>query len=201
MPILMLVAAGLIAAPQSDAGLRQTVLNNYPVKAIREAKSGAVRMQVWIDPAGKVYRCEVVQLVGDEVFRTNACKPFAGQVVQHAVALDGSASYGMIAPFMRYVTRGRMEREVRALPDPADITLDRTGAAAAAHDFKIVVQVEGDGRVSHCEGLEDAPVGFVERACARATESTQPIGTDEAGTPVRYVSELLVRVDAQPSTS
>src|SRR5690349_13417021 len=123
MPILSLVAASLIALPQIDPRNNRRLLDAYPIRALREGKSGAIYVRTWVDPAGKTYRCEVLQHFGGDAFRDVVCKPLLRLRQRPAVGPTGTATYGVVTTVIKYNTPGANDEEVKALRQPADITL------------------------------------------------------------------------------
>lgn len=193
MPLLSILAASLIALPQLDARIQE----NYPASALRAGKSGAAYVRYWVDRSGKVYRCEGLQVFGDEVFRRAACEAYGRLKMKPASAADGAIAVGMMTTMIRYTITGGNGHAIRSLQQPADITLRPLDPTAThAPDFRLAVEVQTDGRVSHCEGLEDPAPELADRACADAVQRVWPIGTDEAGNVVPYVGSLLVRTEA-----
>lgn len=196
MPIMSLIAAGLIALPQIDPRNMRRLLDAYPTRALREGKSGAVYVRTWVDPAGKAYRCEELRHFGGDVFRDSVCKPLLRLRQRPAVAPTGTVAYGVVTTVIKYTTPGPNDDEITALPQPADVTLD---GHAELSDFRIAVLVDESGGVSHCEGFEGASGNHVELACGQARALGQPIAGDADGNPVEYVTTLLVRVEPAAS--
>lgn len=195
MPILSLIAASLIVVPKPDERfIRKVVDDNFPVQAqIGGGQSGAVRARYWLEPDGKVYRCEALQVFGGEIFRPAVCKSIIGFRLGRAAAVGGSSSYGMITSMVFYTVRGgRSGREIQSMQRPADLTLAGTNSA----EIRIAVQVQSDGSVTHCEGIDGAAQALVDRACAEAKSRGAPPGTDAAGSPISYVTALIVRFEA-----
>jgi len=198
MAFLPLITASLVALLGADEPLPRKLADDYPTAALMRNQSGAVHMRYWADREGKVFRCEVLQVFGGEVFRPAACKSMIGIRFKPARNADGSASYGMITAFRTFVISGGRGagREFISMRRPADLTLRQAEAGSDSPDIMIAVQVQPDGSVGHCEGIDDAAETLVEGACAEAKRRGALKGTDAAGAPISYVTGLLVRYDA-----
>lgn len=197
MSIFALVAASLIAVP---VGTQQLLLDAYPTRALRENKSGAVQMRLWLDPDGKVYRCEVLQVFGDEIFGKEACKPTLKVKMTRPAAPDGGASFGMTTSLVKYTIRDRAGERVRTMREIPDVVLRAAvdPLVSKVPDFQIAVQVQPNGSIIHCEGIEAMPVALAEPACHLARQQSWARGTDTSGNPISYVTSLRVRIEATP---
>lgn len=199
MPVLSLLAASLIV-PQPDERFMRKVIGNFPAAAQMRNESGAVLVRYWVEPDGKVYRCEPLQVFDGEIFRPAVCKSVIGLRFGRAAGAGGSATYGMLTQTVIYAIQGgRYGPRSRSNPKHADFTLEVPGAAISSTDIRIAVHVQPDGSVTTCEGLDGAEETLAEHACTEARSRGAPVGTDPGGSPISYVTALVARFEAAAS--
>ena len=195
--MITVLAASLMAVPQVTTRTARNIVQAYPISAMRQGKSGAVTVRIWIDPRGQVYRCEPLQLVGDAVFKQAACKDHRRWRVGVAKAADGTPAYGVLTMLVKYFrAHDEAGDRIQALPDAADMILRVSSNANQSYpDVRVVVEVASDGTITHCEGIEGTADALTQRVCAAAIQQRTHIATDAAGNPVPYVEPLLVRIE------
>lgn len=191
MPIVAFAAASLIALPVPRDS-RQLV-ENYPASAIMQEKSGAARIRVLINPNGKPYRCELIQLFGDQVFAKAACDAYSRIQTTVPRKHDGQPAYAVASPLARYTLAGFAGERVRQIPNPVDVGLS-TASVSTPVTFSIAIEVETDGKVSYCEANGEARPELLSLACADLQTRGRFVVTNEKGEPVSYVTSLEVRV-------
>ncbi|MEO6387578.1 MAG: TonB family protein [Croceibacterium sp.] len=194
MPILPLLAASLLSAPEPDPSLWHGRFD-YPTKALRQEQSGAVYLRLWFDPTGREYRCDVLQVFGDAIFAESACKAVRRAKFRPAKSSNGGPSFGATTTLRSYTLAGPEGDSVRGIKTPTEITLEDIPGFAndAIPNFGIAAQVMEDGTVAACEGSDaSTPLPLVQAACDRAEQMPRQIGQDAEGNVVSYVSGLRV---------
>jgi TonB family protein len=134
-----LLGCGLPAWPA--AGQEATVASfagsmDYPAKARREEREGAVRVALNIDASGKVSQCTVLKLSDWQDLDQAACDVWRTLVRFNPAKQDGKP----VASISRQVTIWRLDDAARATPEFAakpnysghrvDFTFDQDGAIA-----------------------------------------------------------------------
>lgn len=199
MSLLLLMAAASAApvAYQPPRPSKPVISpSDYPDSVVRSGEQGAVLFQAFVDPAGKVMDCKVELIVGSD-FGDLVCDKVRSAGLMPAKDSAGQPTYGAIrtlATLWLPESDGPTRSPFTMAPDLALLVKPIPGLITRPRDLKMVVVVDGKGRISACGTAEKrADTRLVTPACAqlRAQWSGDAL-QDPAGTTRDHVRELTV---------
>lgn len=206
----LLLAASSIAVPDvSDA----TGLFAMKLSVDRLERSGHLveaTANLWVEPNGKVTKCSIGRLVGDEGYARSFCPMLQGRLLKFPRDSHGRKSYAFVSVDILARAGGtdadskRLTEQFDLLPiaGDADAVLPLAGASLWPDEgkrhypnyeiphYEINVEVAADGSVAACEKARKTPQELADRACAMARAKTFAVRNSDAGQSVSYIRSV-----------
>lgn len=190
------LAALALIAPQFSERTAKQFQSEYPTWALRSDLSAAVLHTMFVDPEGRVIRCEVVSVMGSERLAKDVCYRLKRTRLQPALDSSGTPVHGKIFSMTRMALPDtEMGRKVMYAQRAADLQLtveQLPPEEGESKEIKIVIQVGEGGQVTACEGQNAEDVAYWSAACSSLEEEMMVVERSKDGLPVPYVQEMTV---------
>ena len=189
--LMAAASASALTAPRIDLGPAA-----YPQEALRNERSAATMLRVVIAPDGKVIRCDVQEITGDEKLGGAICPMIQSRRHTAAATRDGKPAWGVMNDLMRlFVPDTAMGDHVARLESAplASFTVNRLPGGANRTLVRLALLLDEEGTVADCGAAPDEKSAALVLAACRslATFVGNPL-TNQAGQPVPYVTNFKV---------
>ncbi len=190
--ILTGLTANALALPRPDPNDILRATDGVPVA--RSNPSWTTEALLFVDQTGDVFECATQHSQGSERALRQLCYQLRRMDVRPASDREGRPIHGVIG--VRVTRFPTEDRDPNLVTEYPDMLLPLSGTQADRM-VETVVEVEADGRISHCE-LRNSVFETSEADVAIVCDflSTVPVGTMNGanGVPVRYVRSIKVLV-------
>ena len=192
----LLMASALLAKAELMLGP-----SDYPVEALRSKRSGAAIIDAWVDPKGRIVRCEVAKMFGDATLASQMCSLLKSRKHQAATDGMGHPTYGWVLELnTMWIPDSKDGDQIGRMKwaDTVPLTLDTMPAHAEGGPIKVVYQVGSDGQPVDCgAGKGEARADAVSAVCA-TLKPTFGIKSDKDDQPVTYVTQIQIDLKSRP---
>jgi hypothetical protein len=149
-----------------------------------------------------VERVKSLQVVGDQQLGRELATIVARARRRPATFSDGSPAYFKFHGFIRaFVAEGEQAAQVARAQLAPDIfvTVKAMPAGLRSPYIYLLLAVNADGTIAACQpSAREAAKSIAESLCTASERFSQPILNDKDGKPVRYVTEVNVRLQPKP---
>lgn len=198
VPFLLLAAAATVAAPAGVAdpdipGMVTT--QEYSPEARAAGKSTAATIEIRVDTSGRPRDCKVVSALGDARLAHDVCRIASGKRYNPARLKDGTPAYAVVTTMVRLYVPGPATQEIAAarLQPAAEVKVASLRGNAASEDVTLVTTVDATGKVVECGPKLEEQRNLAEAICTHTDLFHPRVVKDEAGAPMPYIAETLVR--------
>lgn len=179
--------------PKTFAG---TMIDAYPVDAMRKGRSGGALVDLWTNEGGGIYKCDLVSLVGDEKLGRSTCKIVIRFRLEPAVDSAGTKTMGRHRILLTWLipgsAQGREVAQTKQRPD-LELTVDRLPTGSKRLDVVIVLEVKPDGIVQSCQPDAAAAAAYAKTACQNVSGIRFPASPAFEGAARPYITSATVR--------
>ena len=177
-----------IGTPPGDGGSRSR--DPYFVQA---------KVDLLIEPNGRVVRCSFVPESGNEAAATASCRGYRMWGPLPKPSLNGVPSHALIRVSVFYFPVSR-PRGVRQREPDAALTVNYLPGSAASVDVHLQLAVDSGGSVTACESEAATERAAIVDVVCNAPEllDVKP-ATDKKGRPIAYVTRRKIRLVLKPA--
>ena len=173
-------------------------MNAFPQWAVREDKSAAAIVSVWVDPSGRIYDCKALQRIGDKRLADEICSLVLRRRIPGAVDHEGAAVTGNIVTLIKLTLPGTpVGDQIARMTQPPDLTLELNRlpqGLSSPYKLGLAVEVGVDGSTGACNGTLQANETLAHIACERLAAETFEVALNKDGAPVPYVRSLTAMI-------
>lgn len=198
--MLDLLSLAVLALVPATAEVEDAAALQRQLGARYERTPTVARLDMWIDPSGKVLECAVGKLVGNEKAGEDMCRFLKRRKLKAAVGSDGRPSYGLYSTIVS-LTPAPLDEEVRrkinkALREP-DVRLQVSSLPedAATMDRPVYAQIGSEGGVEACEAAGTQRDDYSTIVCEQISASKWPVHSNGEGVPTAYVTTISARFE------
>ncbi|PHP17614.1 hypothetical protein CG471_21810 [Sphingobium sp. IP1] len=194
----LMFAAALANSTPVDTGRSWLTARDYPADARKRGEEGILWFVILVSPEGRVVRCDIVQSQLSSELNEKTCSLVTARAkFRPATDETGAPIYSEWQTRMEwFLPSQRQPSTTQSITMPVDmeIQVQKLPKGAREKSVGLVVKIDTDGHVTHCQGIkpDKNDAKLVNVACTQARALTMESGKDNDGRPIPFVRAMLV---------
>ncbi len=198
-------AAALANAVPVDNGRNWLTDQDYPADARKRGEEGAILFVTLNSPEGRIVRCDIIQSQLSSELNDRTCTLITARAkFRPATDETGAPAYSEWQTRIEWTLPDRRRppaTQTVTMPVDMEIQVQKLPEGAREKGVDILVKIDTEGHVTHCQGIkpDKDETKLVNVACAQARALSLEGAKDNDGRPIPLIRSMLVafRVPAQ----